>query len=176
MQKVIVQVDWHTKIILTLIAVLLAGVFIKSYFPSNTPETRASAAGMLTRDMRGLHSNTPYSKCQAYKVAALYEGSNLLAEYLYLYNLQDLPQEKAFKIINESPILLGYPRGKSYAKCLVVSERNEVYRHLSPEVIKTVLSSGRFEVTPDGIVQRALKVEIVSRSTAEERRQETWQE
>jgi len=31
MTKVIVQVDWYTKIILTLIAVLLAGLLAKSY-------------------------------------------------------------------------------------------------------------------------------------------------
>lgn len=31
MQKVIVQIDWYTKIILTLIAVLLAGLLAKPY-------------------------------------------------------------------------------------------------------------------------------------------------
>ena len=31
MQKVIVQIDWYTKIVLTLIAVLLAGLLAKPY-------------------------------------------------------------------------------------------------------------------------------------------------
>jgi len=31
MKKVIVQVDWHAKIVLTLIAVLLAGLLVKPY-------------------------------------------------------------------------------------------------------------------------------------------------
>ena len=31
MQKVIVQVDWYTKFVLTLIAVLLAGILVKPY-------------------------------------------------------------------------------------------------------------------------------------------------
>jgi len=31
MQKVIVQIDWHAKIVLTLIAVLLAGLLAKPY-------------------------------------------------------------------------------------------------------------------------------------------------
>ena len=34
MQKVIVQIDWYTKIILTLIAVLLAGILAKPYIVS----------------------------------------------------------------------------------------------------------------------------------------------
>ena len=34
MQKVIVQVDWYTKIVLTLIAVLLAGLLAKPYVVS----------------------------------------------------------------------------------------------------------------------------------------------
>jgi len=31
MQKVIVQIDWYTKVILTLIAVLLVGLLVKPY-------------------------------------------------------------------------------------------------------------------------------------------------
>jgi len=31
MQKVIVQIDWYTKIVLTLIAILLAGLLAKPY-------------------------------------------------------------------------------------------------------------------------------------------------
>ena len=34
MQKVIVQIDWYTKIILILIAVLLAGILAKPYIVS----------------------------------------------------------------------------------------------------------------------------------------------
>jgi len=31
MQKIIVQIDWYTKVVLTLIAVLLAGLLVKPY-------------------------------------------------------------------------------------------------------------------------------------------------
>ena len=34
MQKVIVQLDWYTKIVLTLIAILLAGLLAKPYVVS----------------------------------------------------------------------------------------------------------------------------------------------
>ena len=35
MQKIIVQIDWYTKIVLTLIAVLLAGLLAKPYIATN---------------------------------------------------------------------------------------------------------------------------------------------
>jgi len=159
MRKVIIQIDWYTKIVLTLIAVLLAGVLVKSYFPSHIPETRASAAGVLSGDVRSLG----YTKRMAHL-----EGSDHLAEYLYLYALQGLPQKKAFEIVDESSILSDYPFGKRYAKCLMVSERNEVYGHLPREVIETALRSGRFEVNSYGIVKRPLKVELVSNSIVRE--------
>ena len=141
MQKVIVQADWYTRIISTLIAVLLVGIFVKSYFPLYIPETRASTAASQSMIPKGI------------RAAALNEGSAELAEYLYLYLLQDLPQEVALKIIGESPMLSGYRVGKAYANCLVVSERSKAYRILSDEAIKTVLRSGRFVVTPYGIVK-----------------------
>lgn len=41
MQKVILHIDWYTKIILTLIAIFLVGLFVKSYFPPHTSEAEA---------------------------------------------------------------------------------------------------------------------------------------
>lgn len=38
MQKVIVQIDWYTKVILTLIVVLLAGILAKPYIVSKPVE------------------------------------------------------------------------------------------------------------------------------------------
>jgi hypothetical protein len=153
MQKVIVQVDWYTKIILTLIAVLLVGVFVKVCLPSYILGARTSAFAS-------------WGNPKALKAAAMNEDSDDLAEYLYLYVLQDLPQKKSLEIIDKNFMLSDYRAAKAYAESLVVQGRNKAYRSLSSEVIKTVLFSGRFVVTPYGIVQSPLEVKLVGGSTA----------
>lgn len=170
MQKVIVQIDWYTKIILTLITVLLAGVVVKSYFPSHIREARASDMRNMARklkDQMGSSSSGPLTEPESIrrKRDATVEGSRVLVDCLYLFNLQNLSKERALETIDESPIFSAYPAGKEYAKFLVVTGRNEVYQeHLSDEAIKTALLSGRFEVTPHGIVPRPLKVEVINGS------------
>jgi len=171
MQKVIVQIDWYTKIILTLIAIFLVGLLVKSYFPPHTPEAEAGDTSKYELMKRAKELGysfpqgfTPMSKGERIEMEAKTESrhSKILADYLYLYNLQNLSQEKALETIDESSILSGYPAGKEYAKLLVVSGRNEAYKeYLSDKAIETVLLSGRFEVTPYGIVPRPLRVEAV---------------
>lgn len=45
MQKVIVQIDWHTKIVLTLIAVLLAGLLVKPYIMTKSLDAATANKG-----------------------------------------------------------------------------------------------------------------------------------
>ena len=171
MQKVIVQIDWYTKIILTLIAIFLVGLLVKSYFPPHTPEAEAGDTSKyeLMKRLENLGFSFPppkieLSKGERIEREAKMEGRYVKdwVDYLYLYNLQNLSRERALEIIDESSILSGYPAGKGYAKLLVVSGRNEAYReYLSDKAMETVLLSGRFEVTPYGIVPRPLRVEAV---------------
>ena len=46
MQKVIVQTDWYTKIVLTLIAILLAGLLAKPYVVSRPAGASEEAKAM----------------------------------------------------------------------------------------------------------------------------------
>ena len=51
MQKVIVQIDWYTKIILTLIAVLLAGLLAESYTMTKPAESADYIGKYLPKDI-----------------------------------------------------------------------------------------------------------------------------
>jgi len=51
MQKVIVQIDWYTKIVLTLIAVLLAGLLAKSYTMTNPAKSADYISNYLPKDV-----------------------------------------------------------------------------------------------------------------------------
>jgi len=53
MQKVIVQIDWYTKIILTLIAVLLAGILAKPHVATRPVEAVAVEASYPTPSRMG---------------------------------------------------------------------------------------------------------------------------
>ena len=52
MQKVIVQIDWYTKIVLTLIAVLLAGLLAKPYVASRPAGASKAAKAMAVEITR----------------------------------------------------------------------------------------------------------------------------
>jgi len=52
MQKVIVQLDWYTKIVLTLIAIILAGLLAKPYVvsrPAGASSEQATIPVEITR-------------------------------------------------------------------------------------------------------------------------------
>lgn len=153
MQKVIVQIDWYTKIILTLIAVLLASLLVKSYLPSHIPEARASD---ILRQTTESEETKPgplmMSKSRMLRSKVHAEGSSFLAEYLYLYALQNLSKETALEFIDKGYLLLRYPAGKEYAKLLVTVGREQAYqKYLSSETIEKALLSGRFGITALGV-------------------------
>ncbi len=159
MEKVMVQIDWYTKVILTLIAVFLAGIFARPYFSSDI--SRAKAGDMIQQTMDADEQFTPADE-RRFKNAARIEGSEFFVEMLYFWVLQDLSSETALEIIEDSPVLLNFPYGKGYAKLLITLEKSEAQRRVSDEIIRTALLSGRFEVTPYGIVRIPLEVEVVN--------------
>ncbi len=52
MQKVIVQIDWYTKIVLTLIAILLAGLLAKPHVVSRPARASKAAKAMAVEITR----------------------------------------------------------------------------------------------------------------------------
>ena len=165
MQKVIVQVDWYVKVILTLIAVLLAGLLARPYFSSDISKAKAEdiIREVINQDPFGvgeqLSKGIQRTEEGQLILKADQEGSSSLVENLYLWVLQDLPHERALEIIEDS--LSDFPAGKVFAKFLMTLEKDEAQRRVSGEIIKTALLSGRFEVTPYGIVRIPLEVEVV---------------
>jgi len=169
MQKVMVQIDWYTKIILTLIVVLLAGIFARSYFSLDMSE--AKAEDMIQRvvnqhDPFGTGVQFTFKGVQLTEEGQLrqkvsQEGSSSLVENLYLWVLQDLSHERALEIIEDCPVLSNFPAGKVFAEFLMTLEKSEAQRRVSGEIIETALLSGRFEVTHYGIARIPLKVEVV---------------
>lgn len=163
MQKIIVQIDWYTKIILTLIVVLLAGIFARLYFSSDISRAKAEdiiqqRVGVDEQFAKGVQLTEEGQLRQKVRQ----EGSSSLVENLYLWVLQDLAHERALEIIEDCPVLSDFPAGKVYAESLVTLEKSEAQRRISDEIIKTALLSGRFEVTPDGIVRIPLEVKVVN--------------
>ncbi len=167
MQKVMVQIDWYTKIILTLIVVLLAGIFARSYFSSDI--SRAKAEDLIqgvVNQQDPFSTGVQFTGVQLTKEGQLRgkvegEGSSSLVQNLYLWVLQDLSPERALEIIEACPVLSNFPAGKVYAEFLMTLEKGEAQRRVSDEIMKTALLSGRFEVTPYGITRIPLKVEVV---------------
>ena len=167
MQKVMVQIDWYTKIILTLIVVLLVGIFARPYFSSDI--SRAKAGDII----REVISQDPFGVGEKFAKGVQLteegqlrqkvdqEGSSSLVENLYLWVLQDLLPERALEIIEDCPILSDFPAGKIYAEFLMTLEKGEAQRRVSDEIIRTALLSDRFEVTPYGVVRIPLEVEVV---------------
>ena len=64
MQKVIVQLDWYTKIVLTLIAILLAGLLAKPYVVSRP----AGASKQATIPVEITHVNLQWTDFMPVKV------------------------------------------------------------------------------------------------------------
>lgn len=169
MQKVIVQIDWYTKVILTLIAVFLAGIFARSYFSSDI--SRAKAGDII---LEVINPYDPFGVGEKFakgvqlteegqlRQKVRQEGSSFLVENLYLWVLQDLSPERALEIIEDCPVLSNFPAGKGYAQSLITLEKGEAQRGISDEIIRTALLSGRFEVTPYGIVRIPLEVKVVN--------------
>jgi len=52
MQRVIVQLDWYTKIVLTLIAIILAGLLAKPYIVSRPAGASKAAKAMAVEITR----------------------------------------------------------------------------------------------------------------------------
>lgn len=162
MQKVIIQIDWYTKVILTLIAVLLAGLLVRPYFSSDISRAKA---GDIIRQVIGTDEQFAkgirLTEEGQLRQEVEQEGSSFLVENLYLWVLQDLSPERALEIIEDCPVLSNFPAGKVFAEFLMTLEKGEAQRRVSGEIIKTALLSGRFEVTPYGIVRIPLEVEVV---------------
>lgn len=163
MQKIIIQIDWYTKIILTLIVVLLAGIFARLYFSSDISRAKAGdiirqvigADEQFTKGIQLIGEGRLRQKVRQ-------EGSSSLVENLYLWVLQDLSHERALEIIEDCSVLSNFPAGKEYAQFLITLEKSEAQRRVSDEIIKTALLSGRFEVTPYGIARIPLGVKVVN--------------
>jgi len=163
-----IQIDWYTKIILTLIVVLLAGIFARSYFSSDI--SRAKAEDMI---QRVINQDDPFGTGVQFtkglqlteegqlRQKVRQEGSSPLVENLYLWILQDLSHERALEIIEDCPVLSNFPAGKVFAEFLMTLEKAEAQRRVSGEIIETALLSGRFEVTPYGIARMPLEVKVV---------------
>ncbi len=161
MQKVMVQIDWYTKIILTLIVVLLAGIFTRLSFSSDISKAKAED---IIQQRVGMDEQLSLSETDVMLTqnAARLEGSKFLVETLYFEVLQDLSYERALENIKDYPILSHFTYGKRYAEFLITLEKDEALRLVSDETIRTVLLSGRFEVTPDGIARIPLEVEVAN--------------
>jgi len=169
MQKVIIQIDWYTKIILTLIVVLLAGIFARPYFSSDISRAKA---GDIIREV--INRQDPFGVGEQFAKGVQLteegqlrqkvdqEGSSSLVENLYLWVLQDLSPERALEIIEDWPVLSNFPAGKAYAEFLMTLKKREAQGRVSGEIIKTALLSGRFEWTPYGIVRIPLEVEVAN--------------
>jgi len=54
MQKVIVQIDWYTKIVLTLIAILLAGLLAKPYIVSRPAGASSEQAKAMPVEIKAI--------------------------------------------------------------------------------------------------------------------------
>jgi len=96
MQKVIVQIDWYTKIILTLIAVLLAGLLAKPYiipkpvgagesvtvdnWPDNAVPVKLVGADMHWNELPVYVTNRPFARGDAIPVKVVEVDDSIWVE------------------------------------------------------------------------------------------------